>query len=438
MSLRWPALVLVALVILVGIAGTWQGYPLDQLWRWLAALWVVALLFEYLITRVVRLRITLSQVGVPYLGRLDEWCYTVQNLQQAPLRLRARPLPPLSFSGEPEETQCRLAGNDKFSVQLDQTPTMLGTHLWPDQPIEIRGPLGLANWLRFFSPESADGVAFASQVEPDVLESAQDRAAMEKFGSRAVFQRSMNGSEFRSLRAYAPGDPPSSIYWKASAKTSRLLVRETEAEQHLLLFFLIDCGSRGALQTGALSGLSHAINLAARMSELADRAGDRYGLLAFADEPLVQLPAGRGPAHQRKVRHALGQLRCAAAESNPLDAVIATQRLIPQRALVLLVTSLDDADVASQLLQATSMLRPQHLPMIVSVEDAAIDAHAQARSEDAFGLYTTLAAREYRRAAARTTVLLERMGATVVEAPPEKLEQAVFERYRLLRSQNRV
>ncbi len=438
MSLRWPALLLIAGIALCGVVGTWQGYPLNQLWRWLAALWLVALLFEYVATRMLVLRVALTQLTTPYLGRRGSWRYTLRNLQSARLQLRYRPFAPASFTGKVEEVSCKLAGQAESTLEFEQTPTFLGKYPWPAQPVEICGPLGLANWIRYFAPVSVDSDAFVSRVEPDVLESARDRIALEQMGSRAVFQRAIGGSEFRSLRNYASGDPPSSIYWKATAKTSKLMVRETLAEQQLLLFFLVDCGARSALQNGSLNSLAHAINLAARMSELADRAGDRYGLLAYADEPLVQIPAGRGPGHLRSIRHALGELGCSEAESNPLDAVLTIKRLIPQRALVLLVTSLDDANVASQLVQATGMLRPQHLPMIVSVEDAGIAVQSQATSNDTNGLYRVLAAREYRRTAARTTAMLERMGAIVVEAPPQHLEQMVFERYRALRAENRV
>jgi len=438
MSLRWPALLLIAGIALSGVVGTWQGYPLNQLWRWLAALWLAALLFEYVATRMVKLRVTLTQLTTPYLGRTGAWRYALRNLQAARLQLGFRPFAPASFTGELEDVRCTLSGQAESILEFEQTPTFLGQHPWPEQPIEIRGPLGLANWIRYFAPVSTDNAAFVSRIEPDVLESARDRIALGQMGSRAVFQRAIGGSEFRSLRSYSPGDPPASIYWKATAKTSKLMVRETMAEQQLLLFFLIDCGARSALQNGSLNSLAHAVNVSARMSELADRAGDRYGLLAYADAPIVQIPAGRGPGHLRNVRHALGELGCSTAESNPLDAVLAIKRLIPQRALVLLVTSLDDADVASQLLQATSMLRPQHLPMIVSVEDDGIALQSQARSSDTEGLYTVLAAREYRRTAARTTAMLERMGAIVVEAPPQQLEQMVFERYRELRAENRV
>lgn len=442
MTLRWPALVLVALVALTGVVGAWLGYPFDRVWRWLVAVWMVLMAFERFATNRVNLSLSLEQLGPCYLGQPCRWHLRLVNNHGQRLHVRVQAVPPEAFVGALSSRDCCLAPSETFEILVEQTARQLGKHSWPEQPVELRGPFGMANWIRrlpISGPEALENSqGTVSVVEPDVLESARERVAMERSGARAVALRSMGGSEFRSLRSYAPGDPPSAINWKASAKTSKLVVRETETDQQLTLHFVIDCGVRSSLQVGQLDTLSHAVNLAARMGEFANAAGDQFGLMGFAQEPLVQLPAGRGATHFRRFRKALGELSVADAESNPLAAMMATRHLLSQRALVLLVTNLDDPDAAGQLLQATLMLRPQHLPMVVSVEDHAINELAVRRVANSDELYSSLAAQEYQRVTQRTVAQLERMGAVVIQSPPEQLEKRVFERYKALRGQRAV
>jgi len=411
MTLRRPALLMVACIACAGIAGTWA----------------------------VPLRLTVQELEQAYLGRQSRFLLTLVNEHRQRTTVRLKPVPPLAFQGELDSQVTRLGANVATRHEFTQTARLLGAHKWPDQPIEVRGPLGFADWIRWVPAlDHGDAGQLVSRVEPDILESSRERVALDRVGSRAVARRSMSGSEFRSLRAYASGDPPASIYWKATAKTGRLMVRESETDQQLMLLFLIDAGIRSALQVGALDTLSHAVNLAARMAEFADASGDRYGVVAFAEQPFTQLAPGRGPAQLVRTRNALGELSPGVVESNPLAATLAAKHLLSQRALVLLVTNLDDPDAAGQLLQATLMLRPQHLPMIISVEDQAILESAGAQATSTAELFSTLAAQEYRRVTRRTVAQLERMGAVVVRSPPETLEKSVFARYRALRSQQRV
>jgi uncharacterized protein (DUF58 family) len=48
------------------------------------------------------------------------------------------------------------------------------------------------------------------------------------------------GGEFRELREYHPGDPTSRVDWRASARTDRWLIRETERATHLRVVLILD------------------------------------------------------------------------------------------------------------------------------------------------------------------------------------------------------
>ena len=57
----------------------------------------------------------------------------------------------------------------------------------------------------------------------------------------------------------------------------------------------------------------------------------------------------------------------AAAESNPLNAVLRIRQLVRHRSLVVMLTDLDDASVAGQLASAARLLLPKHLPLVAGL-----------------------------------------------------------------------
>ncbi|MFK7915530.1 MAG: DUF58 domain-containing protein [Pseudomonadales bacterium] len=435
MKLRARAIVAVAGIALSGVAGQWLGYPLAGLWLLLTAALVLGLLLEYLTAQATPLQATLRPASHAYLGRPLALQLDICNASQRALTMRAQPLPPLALTGGVPEGSAALAPNESLTLNFEQIPNTLGEHQWPAQPAELTGVLGLASWIRWLPISANQGATATTTVEPDHLQQAQQRAAMDRSGARSNPLSSADGYEFRSLRRYVSGDAPARIDWKSSARSGALIVRETQPEQQLLLYFMIDCGRSSQLQIGSLNGLGHAVNVSARMAELASHAGDRFGLQIYAEQPLARLPPGQGQAHLRRLRGLLGDARGSAAESNPLAAVIAAARELPQRALIVLFTQLDDAEAAGQLARATALLRPRHLPLVVTVEDAWVNATAQAHESNVF---TALAAREHRRTAQRTRAQLEQLGAIVVESPPQLIEAKVFARYRQLRADRSI
>ena len=439
MRLKATSVLWIAIISVVGIAGQWLGYPLEHLWRWFAGLFIIGLLIEYVSSRAIKISARLLQPNQAYLGRSTSYQLVLHNQSRQQINLRFAPLSPTAFEGATPQAHAKIASDAKERLDFQQTPQALGEHPWPPQPVELHGILHLAYWIRRLpladeTNGGNTGEVAATIVEPDHLEHAAHRAALDRQGPRTTRQATMGGQEFRGLRAYLPGDAPASIDWKSTARSGSLRVRETEAEQQLTIYFVLDCGRGSGLHTGGMATLSHATNVIARMAEHAQHSGDRFGLMSFAQEPLAQLRAGRGAIHLRKLRGLLTQSETVNAVSNPLSAIASLATLLPQRALILLFTSLDDAEAAGQLAQATHLLRPQHLPMIVSIEDKTIREAARARAIDKDDVFVGIAAREHLRTAAHTRAQVERLGAIVIEAAPNKIEAVAFERLRRLRA----
>src|SRR6184192_2563332 len=165
---------------------------------------------------------------------------------------------------------------------------------------------------------------------------------------------------------------------------------------------------------------------------------DRIGLMVYADRVLASCAPTRGLSGVMRLRRALEQLSVQAAESDPTAAAVSIRALLKHRALIVLLTDLDDASVAEQLKRAVRLLAPPHLVLVAGVHSGEIGALARAEAREWQDPWIALAAAEHEARAAAQRLLLQRLGAPVVAAPAEQLERAVFARYEALRRRRRV
>src|SRR5690606_33992603 len=192
------------------------------------------------------------------------------------------------------------------------------------------------------------------------------------------------------------------------------------------------------LRAGDLDRFGHYVNVAASLAENVVARGDLVGLVVHADRPLLALAPARGIAAVTRLRKALGSAQVTASESSPLEAALRVRTLVRQRALVVMLTDLDDAAAASQLLSAVRILLPKHLPFVAGLSSAAAESMAHATAEDWLDPWRALAAQEYCTGLERKVQALRALGAPALVARPEQLEGAVLEAYGRFRRQRRV
>jgi uncharacterized protein (DUF58 family) len=201
---------------------------------------------------------------------------------------------------------------------------------------------------------------------------------------------------------------------------------------------LLDAGRTGRTQIDEIHQFGHYVNLAARFAEYCIASDDRVGLVAFTDRPIASLPTGRGIGAVRRLRHTLGQLEPAAVESDVVQAALHLRRLLRHRCLVVILTDLYERSATSQLVQASRLLLPHHLPLVVGIMSDEVVRLAGATAVDRLDPYRSLAAREYQQHVAANVARLMQLGAQALTARPAELDRKVFARYDLLRAQRRI
>jgi uncharacterized protein (DUF58 family) len=431
MHLAARAYLLVLLTAVLAIAGIWSSEPgLAGLWRIPAALLLLGLTFEGLLLRRAPIEARLESAPRAFLGRPQPAAFVFANRTPRALALEYAPALPPGFEPLAGLRRVRAPAHGAVHDPLTLLPVRLGPQAWPAVPARVLGPLALGWWSTTLRP------AQRLVVAPDALRSP---VRMRGLGGGARPRRIAGaGAELHQLRAYVRGDPLARIDWKATARAGTLITREFSEDQHLDVLVAIDVGRFSRVRAGHLDRLGLYANLAARLAQIVTYHDDRIGLVVYADRPLVSCPPARGLAAVIRLRHALEELSVRPAESDPTAAAVSIRGLLKHRALVVLLTDLDDASVALQLARAVRLLAPPHLVVVAGVHSGEIGALAARPARNWQDPWIALAAAEHEARAAAQRRLLQRLGAPVVAAAPAHLEEAVFARYQALRRSRRV
>ena len=415
----------------LAIVGVWSDEAaLARLWAVPAGLLLLGLALESTLLRRQRIAVRIDTAARAFLGRPQPAAFEFTNPSARALALEYAPVLPEGFEPVAENRRVNLAPGMRTADAITVLPVRLGPQRWPALPARLRGP-------------------FRARVVVGSAATAVPRRRGAGCAARGVRMRAMAGgararrivgagAELHQLRAYVRGDPLSRIDWKASARTRALVTREYTEDQHLDLLVAIDAGRLSRVRSGVLDHFGLYSNITARLAELATHHDDRIGLVVYADRVLDSCAPERGVNGVLRVRRMLEQAAPRRAESDPTSAAVQIRRLLQHRSLVILLTDLDDASIATQLARAVRLLAPPHLVMVAGVLSGEIAALGQSEAQAWEDPWIALAAQEHQKRAASQRALLQRLGVPVVAAAAERLEPALFSRYEQLRRSRRI
>lgn len=430
MRLSLRSLLFGAVVALLAVVSFWGAEPLG-LWRYALLCFAVALLFEWWQVQNAELNLELEPKGVARLGLPVEIGVRLHGEQALTTRHRLIGNGAVRAPSEDGALVLTRGAHTQAGYVATGLATRLGRTAFPEQWLEIDGAFGLGHWLRRV-PVDAE-----LRVAPARLSDRVGTPGSVELGLRSR-PRVGQGSEVFALRDQRPDDPATRIDWKATARRGRPVIRETETEEQLELLLVLDAGLGAGVVQGPLTRFGHAANVAARLAEFAELQGDRCGLLVYADRVLARVPVGRGRRQVERIRGALGEADARPHESNPLGAMLDVRSMVRHRALVVVFADLDDADSAGQLVEATRLLRPVHLPLVAALRDEESEAIARARPAGWRDPWFALASEELDRVAETTRLRLRRLGAQVVYTHANELDGALRRRYARLRRERKV
>jgi uncharacterized protein (DUF58 family) len=432
MHLARRGYLLIVLMALLGIAGTWADDPaFEGAWLLPAFLLLAGLALEAWYLRGTQVSVRMRLEPRLKLGRPARGAYAFEHNRGLDLRLQYARALPAALRQLPEVRELTLPAGEELRDEFAVLPLRLGVARFGAVPARLLGRLQLAWWSRALPQDAPFTVA------PDSLPRGARPIAGESAGETPRRLPGV-GVELLQLRDYSSGDALSRIDWKATARRGALVSREYSEAQHLEILIVVDASRSSRVRAGDLDRLGLYANVAARLAEHAVSVEDRVGLLVYAERSLRACLPDRGMRALIRLRHALESLDAQRGEPDPLAAAIQVRRMLRHRGLVVWLTDLAEPARTDALIQALKALVPRHLPIVAAPHAAEIERLAVAPAREWRDPSIAIAAREHRRRARLQVSELRQQGVVVLDEPDDQLDRAVLDAYLQMRTRRRV
>jgi uncharacterized protein (DUF58 family) len=333
--------------------------------------------------------------------------------------------------------QMKLSGAREARLDIEaQTSAALVYRLTP--PKRGRFEFGLiavrylSRW-RLTWRQDRIGQPVAVKVYPNMRRARE--AELKALGARsfvAARRRSQwrgEGRDFESLRDYVRGDEMRHISWTATARRGKLVTRQYQMERDQTILIALDAGRLMTARIENETKLDSAVHAALALMSAAARAGDNAGLLVFGRRIKTYLPPKRGAEHLDAALEALHAIEPEMIEpsySRAFEFVSANSR---RRSLVVVLTDLVDEEGSRELLSSLKLLRPRHLPLVVTIADRDLKAVVRESPENESEMFTQSVAEEIMHLREAALRLVESQGGLALDVTAAVLAPKLLETY---------
>jgi uncharacterized protein (DUF58 family) len=331
----------------------------------------------------------------------------IRNERQKAKNLRLALALPREIHSSQEELAVALPKDSEWSrLTWACRPVKRGNYKLQNARVEANSPLG------FWSVRKTVPAVSQIRVYPNLLNERKNLAALflhrGSFGMHA--QRQIGkGRDFEKLREYIPGDSYDEVHWKATAKRGRPVTKIFQIERTQEVYVIIDASRLSAREVegyklqvaGSQSGVATApqpatfnlqpapfpqttteeiattplerfVTAALVLGLAAEQQGDLFGLLTFTNKVESFVRAKTGKTHFSACRDALYTLQPQIVTPD-YDEVFTFIRLrLRRRALLIVLTSLDDSILAASFVKNMDLIQRQHLILVNMLQPSGV------------------------------------------------------------------
>jgi uncharacterized protein (DUF58 family) len=366
-----------------------------------------------------------SRVG---LGDDTEISYTILSDWPRALRLEIHETIPRALRSEVVPPLDPGSVGAQATVVSSIRPVERGVH--DAGPIVARIPGALGLLARTFGIALIDEVSVAPSLAPVRRFRLRALQARTREAGPRILRHRGESLTFSGLRAYAPGDDPRRIDWKATARQRIPIIREYDLEQGQTILIAVDAGRLMTQMEGGVSRFEQALSSVLVLATVAADAGDKVGLLVFDDTVRTYLPPRAGIHAVRAIRDALVFTEPALVEPDYAAAFATVATRQRRRALVVLFSDVIDSRSSRALIAHTTRSSSRHLHVVVAMRSETLfRAGVPGATPTTDSLYFAAAAEELVLAREEALQRMRASGVTVVDVPADTVSASIVDRY---------
>ncbi|MDA7921292.1 DUF58 domain-containing protein [Verrucomicrobiales bacterium] len=202
-----------------------------------------------------------------------------------------------------------------------------------------------------------------------------------------VIRQVGKGRDFEQLREYQSGDDYIDIDWKATARRQSPVTRTYQIERTQEVYVVVDHSRLSAREihvpieeategdwmyqresaggdTMVTTQLEKFLHCSLVMASVAERQGDLFGFISFADKVDRFIRGRNGKSHYNIIRDALYTLEPRKVAPDYEQLMISLRQRLTRRALIVMLVDLSDPLTAEQFYEALPLVSKQHLVIV--------------------------------------------------------------------------
>jgi uncharacterized protein (DUF58 family) len=198
--------------------------------------------------------------------------------------------------------------------------------------------------------------------------------------------------EFEKIKDYVPGDDFRTVNWKATAKSSKLMVNQYQDERSQSVYCILDKGRMMKMPFEGLSLLDYAINACLVLSHVVLRKNDYAGFFSFSKKVDNRVAPDRRATQLHRVIEALYNVKTDFFEPDYGRLYADIKQNVHQRSLLILFTNFETLDGLHRQLPYLKAIASYHLLMVVFFQNTELDNLIQSPVKETKELYDKVVA----------------------------------------------
>ncbi|HEY0426448.1 MAG TPA: DUF58 domain-containing protein [Pyrinomonadaceae bacterium] len=352
----------------------------------------------------------------------------VENASEKDFHLRIKDeFPPEMILRESREVDFTVEAQSFAEFSYGLTPPRRGNYKFGRIAVRFLSRLGLV-WC-----QTTLGREETVKVYPNMRRAREmELKALGAHSFLAVQRKAVlrgEGREFESMRDYVRGDELRHISWTATARRGKLTTRQYQIEREQTLTIALDAGRLMTGRIGDETKFDTAIHASLALMSAAMRGGDNCGIIVFGRKVRKFLPPKKGVDHIDAVLEALHDLEPELIEPSYARAFQFIAANTKKRSFIVILTDLVDKESSKELLTSLKLLRPRHLPLVVTIGDRDLNATVSEKPVEIRDVFTQSAAEEIIHQRESALRLVETLGGLALDVTTNSLAPRLLESY---------
>ena len=351
----------------------------------------------------------------------------VESIYSFPVRLEIIDEIPPVFQRQDVLFRLKLAMGEGKNIRYKLRPTERGVYSFGHVRVFASTPIGLVQ-RRFTLCQPCDVKVYPSYLMLTRYELLAMSNNLAEMGIKKI-RKVGNHTEFEQIKDYVSGDDFRLINWRATARTSRLMVNVYQDERSQQVFNIIDKGRVMQQAFRGMTYLDYAINASLVLSYIAMRKEDKAGVVTFSDHFEDFVPASRRTGHMQNILEMLYRQQTRFAESDYSALVAEVNQHITKRSLLILYTNFANRISMERQLPYLLQLNRRHRLLVVFFEDHEVKDYLATRSESDEEYYRHVVAEQFAYEQRLIVSSLKQRGILALLTTPEALSVDVLNKY---------